>query len=160
MVQLTTPYNVDQKHHLAPTCIYADSSTPYTSTSPRNFAPGNSKKTNSEIHGLATPNSSASIPSPGATDLELTKSGTGFKDSTHWTSVLDGVSDTNGQDNSSSAFQLGITLEQDSLAPSQNVLLFQGCKHATDQEILDSMPPKGECDRLIALYFRAQEYRC
>ncbi|KAJ5987990.1 hypothetical protein N7481_003200 [Penicillium waksmanii] len=118
-----------------------------------------SKKTAGEIYGLATPSSSASFSSPGATDLELTKSGTGFKDSTHWTSVLDGVSETNGHSNLPSAFQSEITFKQDSLAPNQNVLLFQGCKHATDQEILDSMPPKGECDRLVAIYFRAQEYR-
>ncbi|CAI7624623.1 unnamed protein product [Penicillium pancosmium] len=153
------PYNVHQKHHLAPTCTYAGSPIPHTSTPPRKFFEESSTTTASEAYGLVTPSSSASVPSPGATDLGLTKSGTGFKDSTHWTSVLDGVSDTNNQDDSSSAFQSDITLKEDSLAPNQNVLLFQGCKHATDQEILDSMPPKGECDRLIALYFRAQEYR-
>lgn len=42
----------------------------------------------------------------------------------------------------------------------QNVLLFEGCRQATDQELLDSLPSRREADSLVALYFRAQEYRC
>jgi hypothetical protein len=87
--------------------------------------------------------------------LELTKSGTGFKDSTHWTSVLSGVTAAKeGPIPSETAFDDG------SSPLEQNVLLFEGCKHATDQELLDAMPPRRESDALVALYFRAQEYRC
>ncbi|KAJ5528344.1 fungal specific transcription factor domain-containingprotein [Penicillium frequentans] len=100
----------------------------------------------SELGGLATPSSSASITSPEAINLELTASGTGFKDPTHWTSVLSGVTEAKGQDDSSPSLD-------------QNVLLFEGCKNATNQEILNAMPPRRESDGLVALYFRAQEYR-
>ncbi|RSL88387.1 hypothetical protein CEP51_001772 [Fusarium floridanum] len=105
------------------------------------------------IGGLATPSSSASVPSPETTDLHLTKSGTGFKDSTHWTNVLGGVTETEDQVQTETAFGDG------SPPLDQTVLLFEGCKHATHQELLDGLPPRRECDALVAFYFRAQEYR-
>jgi hypothetical protein len=157
VVQLTTSFNADQKHNLASTCTYANSSVPHALS--RNTS-RKSKTNRSKVCGLATPSSSASVPSPGTTDLELTKSGTGFKDSTHWTFVLEGALDINGHDISTYAIQSEAAFERDSPAAIRNVLLFEGCDHATDQEILDSMPSKVECDRLVALYFRTQEYRC
>jgi hypothetical protein len=170
MVKLTASYNVDQKHHLETTCTYADSPAP---SSPRRQLHAVSPATQhlledsspsvSGLGGLATPSSSACLPAPDAshaTDLQLTKTGTGFKDSTHWTSVLSGVTEAKDQDDSLGAIQSESAFD-DGLSPlEQNVLLFEGCKHATDQELLNSMPPRRESDGLVALYFRAQEYRC
>ncbi|KAL4780623.1 fungal-specific transcription factor domain-containing protein [Aspergillus varians] len=111
----------------------------------------------SELDGLATPRSSASAPSPEATELKLTKSGTGFKDSTHWTSVLSGVTEEKGQDDPAGTE----TAFDDGSSPLDlNVLLFEGgCKRATDQELLESLPSRRESDALVAFYFRDQEYR-
>lgn len=153
-MKLTTSCNVDQKSQLEPTCTYVNSLAPcYPSRQLHAISPSvqhlhEDKSTyDSELGGLATPSSSASIPSPEAIDLKLSESGTGFKDPTHWTSVLSGVTEAKGQDDCSSSLD-------------QNVLLFEGCKHATNQELLNSMPPRRESDGLVALYFRAQEYRC
>ncbi|GIK05055.1 hypothetical protein Aspvir_009154 [Aspergillus viridinutans] len=150
MVQLITSYNVDQKQNLEQTCTYVDSPAP----SSRQLHLEDSSASISGLGGLATPSSSASVPSPEAADLKLTKSGTGFKDSTHWTSVLSGVTVAKeGAIPSETAFDDG------SSPLEQNVLLFEGCKHPTDQELLDAMPPRRESDGLVALYIRAQEYR-
>lgn len=167
MVKLTTSYNVDQKHHLEPTCTYADSPAPSSpcrqlhaiSPTTQHLLEDSSASV-SGLGGLATLSSSASVPSPEATDLKLTKSGTGFKDSTHWTSVLSGVTEAKDQDDPLGAIQSETAFNDGSSPLEQNVLLFEGCKHATDQELLDSMPPRRESDGLVALYFRAQEYRC
>ncbi|KAJ5191907.1 uncharacterized protein N7498_010892 [Penicillium cinerascens] len=113
----------------------------------------------SELGGLATPSSSASVPSPEATDLKLTESGTGFKDSTHWTSVLSGVIEAKGQNHPLGAIQSEPAFDEGSSPLDQNVLLFEGFKHATNQDLLGSMPSRKESDGLVALYFRAQEYR-
>ncbi|GFF78799.1 uncharacterized transcriptional regulatory protein C139.03 [Aspergillus udagawae] len=147
-----TSYNVDQKRHLEQTCTYADSRGPSSPCGQLHLK--DSSASASGLGGLATPNSSASVPSPDSADLELTKSGTGFKDLTHWTSVLSGVTAAKeGPIPSETAF------DDDSSPLEQNVLLFEGCKHATDQELLDAMPSRRESDALVALYFRAQEYR-
>ncbi|GIJ83269.1 hypothetical protein Asppvi_002088 [Aspergillus pseudoviridinutans] len=152
MVQLTTSYDVDQKHHLEQTCTYADLREPSSPCGQLHLK--DSSASVSGLGGLATPSSSASVPSPERADLKLTKSGTGFKDSTHWTSVLSDVTAAKeGAIPSETAFDDG------SSPLEQNVLLFEGCKHATDQELLDAMPPRRESDALVALYFRAQEYR-
>lgn len=131
--------------------------------SPATQSVGDSGTSVSGLSSFATPSSSASISSPDATDLQLTKSGTGFKDSTHWTTVLSEVTETNFQGHTQdetrpeAAFNDGsLPLEQ----LEQNVLLFEGCRKATDQELLDSLPSRKEADTLVALYFRAQEYRC
>ncbi|KAA8647986.1 fungal specific transcription factor domain-containing protein [Aspergillus tanneri] len=166
MVKLTTSYNLDQKHHLELTCTYAGSSAPSSLSSQLHaISPAtqrlleDSSASVGGLGGLATPSSSTSGPSPEATDLKLTKSGTGFKDSTHWTSVLSGVTDAKGQDDPLGAIQSETVFDDGSSPLDQNVLLFEGCKHATDQELLGSMPPRRESDSLVALYFRAQEYR-
>ncbi|KAJ5801899.1 fungal specific transcription factor domain-containingprotein [Penicillium pulvis] len=153
IVKLTTSCNADQKSHLEPTCTYVNSLAPgypsrqlhAISPTAQHFHEDNSTYA-TELGVLATPSSSASIASPETINLELTESGTGFKDPTHWTSVLSGVTEAKGQDDPSSSLD-------------QNVLLFEGCKHATNQELLSSMPPRRESDGLVALYFRAQEYR-
>ncbi|EEU35578.1 uncharacterized protein NECHADRAFT_86811 [Fusarium vanettenii 77-13-4] len=107
----------------------------------------------SGLGGLATPSSSASVPSPESTDLHLTESGTGFKNSTHWTTVLSGVAETED------TAQVGTTLEDGSLPVDHTVLLFEGCRRVTKQELLGALPPRRESDALVAFYFRAQEYR-
>lgn len=163
MVKLTTSYNIDQKHHLESTCTYADS--PAASSPCRQLhaiSPATQhllEDSSASVGGFATPSSSASVPSPEATDLKLTKSGTGFKDSTHWASVLNGVTEAKGQDDPLGAIQSETALDDGSSPLDENVLLFEGCKHATDQELLDSMPPRKESDGLVAFYFRVQEYR-
>ncbi|KAH7254653.1 hypothetical protein B0J15DRAFT_558938 [Fusarium solani] len=110
----------------------------------------------SELSGLATPRSLTSVPSPEATNLHLTRSGTGFKDSTHWTTVLSGVTETKDQED---PVQAETAFDDGSSPLDQTVLLFEGCKHVTHQELLDGLPPRRESDALIAFYFRAQEYR-
>jgi hypothetical protein len=148
-----TSYNADQTHHLEQTCTYVDSPAP--SSPCRQLQLDDSGTSVSGLGGLPTPSSSASVPSPEAADLKLTKSGTGFKDSTHWTSVLSGVTEA-----TEGAIPSETAVDDGSSPLEQNVLLFEGCKHATDQELLDAMPSKRESDSLVALYFRAQEYRC
>ncbi|RSL48148.1 hypothetical protein CEP53_009654 [Fusarium sp. AF-6] len=144
------------KRHLASTCTYTESPSPsptsrqlYTA-SPTTYV---SSPSTGGLGGLATPNTSASVPSPETTDLHLTRSGTGFKDSTHWANVLGGVTETEDQVQAETVFSDG------SSPLDQTVLLFEGCKHATHQELLDGLPPRRECDALVAFYFRAQEYR-
>ncbi|KAI8712742.1 Fungal-trans domain-containing protein [Fusarium sp. LHS14.1] len=144
------------KRHLGPTCAYTDSPSPSSASrqlqpispvaydcSPSASGPG----------GLATPSSSASFPSPEATDLHLTRSGTGFKDSTHWTNVLSGVTETEHP------AQVETASDDSSPPLDHTVLLFEGCKRATRQELLDALPPRRESDAFVAFYFRAQEYR-
>ncbi|KAF4211490.1 hypothetical protein CNMCM8980_002002 [Aspergillus fumigatiaffinis] len=147
-----TSYNADQTHHLEQTCTYVDSQAP--SSPCRQLHLDDSGTSVSGLGGLPTPSSSASVPSPEAADLKLTKSGTGFKDSTHWTSVLSGVTEA-----PEGAIPSETAVDDGSSPLEQNVLLFDGCKHATDQELLDAMPSRRESDSLVALYFRAQEYR-
>ena len=167
MVKLTTSYNVDQKHHLEPTYTYAHSPAPcslpgqlhlISSTHPHLYE--DSRTSVSELGGRVTPSSLASIPSLEATELRSTKSGTGFKDSTHWTSALSGVTEAKGQGVSLGAIQPEPAFDHCSSPLDQNVPLFEGCKHATDQELLSSITPRREPDSLVSLYFRAQEYRC
>lgn len=166
-MNLTTSCDVDQKNHLEPACTYAHSPVPFSPSrqlhaiSPdTQYLLKDSSGVVRGLGGLATPSSSASVPSPEATDLKLTKSGTGFKDSTHWTSVLSGVTEAKGQDDPAGAIP-SETAFDDGLSPlDHSVLLFEGCKPATDRELLDLMPPRRESDGLVALYFRAQEYRC
>lgn len=156
VVKLTTSYDA-QQHHLEQMCTYADlpSLSPSCrtlhedSTTTERFGEYSSPSLNG-VGGLATPSISASAPSLDATDLHLSRTGTGFKEPTHWTSVLSGVTETKDQSAS----------DEGSSPLEQNVLLFAGCQHAADQELLNSMPPRRECDSLVAFYFRAQEYRC
>lgn len=171
-MKLTTLCDVDQKHHREPTCTYADSPTPSSPSkelralSPATEHPAEDSgvSVSGGLGGLATPSSSHaasySVPSPEPSDLKLTKSGTGFKDSTHWTSVLSGVTEAKARDDSAGAIQPETTFDDGLPSLEQNVLLFEGCKHPTDQELFASMPPRREADGLVAFYFRAQEYRC
>ncbi|OAQ85890.1 fungal specific transcription factor domain-containingprotein [Purpureocillium lilacinum] len=170
-MKLTTLCDVDQKHHREPTCTYADSPTPSSPSkelralSPATEHPAEDSgvSVSGGLGGLATPSSSHaasySVPSPEPSDLKLTKSGTGFKDSTHWTSVLSGVTEAKARDDSAGAIQPETTFDDGLPSLEQNVLLFEGCKHPTDQELFASMPPRREADGLVAFYFRAQEYR-
>ena len=156
---LTLAHDVDQKYRVEETCTYAE--LPPASSSPRRFhLAEDSSASAGEFGGLGTPSSLDSAPSPDATDLRLTNAGTGFKDSTHWTSVLSGVTEAKSQDDTGGAAQTEAVFDDGSSPSDQNVLLFEGCKHATYQELLDSMPPRREADSLVAFYFRVQEYRC
>ena len=149
--------NTSQKRHLESTCTYTDSSSPSSESRQLHADPSatyDSSPSASGLGGIATPSSSASIPSPEATDLHLTRSGTGFKDSTHWTTVLSGVTETGDPVPAETAFGDG------SSPLDQTVLLFEGCKRATQQALLDALPPRRKSDALVAFYFRAQEYRC
>lgn len=152
--------NTFQKRHLESTCTYSDSSSlSSASRQPNIVSPAtyDSSPSASELSGLATPRSLTSVPSPEATNLHLTRSGTGFKDSTHWTTVLSGVTETKDQED---PVQAETAFDDGSSPFDQTVLLFEGCKHITHQELLDGLPPRRESDALIAFYFRAQEYRC
>ncbi|KAJ4209569.1 hypothetical protein NW759_013424 [Fusarium solani] len=147
------------KRHLESTCTYTDSSSlSSASRQPNIVSPAtyDSSPSASELSGLATPRSLTSVPSPEATNLHLTRSGTGFKDSTHWTTVLSGVTETKDQED---PVQAETAFDDGSSPLDQTVLLFEGCKHVTHQELLDGLPPRRESDALIAFYFRAQEYR-
>ncbi|KAJ5741023.1 hypothetical protein N7493_000895 [Penicillium malachiteum] len=101
----------------------------------------------------------ASISSPAAADLQLTKSATGFKGPTHWTTVSNGMTDGNDQGYAQNATQPEAAFDDSPPLPEQNVLLFEGCKQVTDRELLNSLPQRREADSLVTLYFRAQEYR-
>ncbi|KAH8678551.1 fungal-specific transcription factor domain-containing protein, partial [Xylariales sp. PMI_506] len=147
LLKLITPYTGKQKHHIEPTCTYNNSVA-------RACPPAQLR-----LGEPGTPSSSSSVSSPVATGLKLTKYGTGFKNPTHWTFALNGVTEGSGQEAPLGTNQSETAFEDGTSSFDQNVLLFEGCKQVSDQELLDSIPLRRESDSLVAFYFRALGYR-
>ncbi|KAH6651555.1 fungal-specific transcription factor domain-containing protein [Truncatella angustata] len=110
----------------------------------------------------------ASIPSPAIAlsdlvsdlrgNLDLGNSESGYKATSHWTSILNDVREVEETPALSGDRRLdAVTTDQDSsLTP--NVLLLQGCRQASKEEILASLPRRAVADRLVAHYFAATEF--
>lgn len=143
---------------MSSSCSYAAQTlSPYRN--PRVGRPDTAVSAN-QTEDLPTPSSSSSSATPSETRLPSTNDGTGFRYSTHWSTVLNSATNSRGNNRLESGTQPEAASDNGSRIPEQSVLLFVGCKQVTDQELLSCLPTRRDSDFLVSFYFRAQEYRC
>ena len=89
--------------------------------------------------------------------MELENAGTLFVESTHWTAILDSISELKDSlEDDHDGNELGnVPMEVASLDRPE--LLFGGYKHIERQDILAAIPPRPTVDRLISRCFSSME---
>ncbi|KAK9780176.1 putative Fungal-specific transcription factor domain-containing protein [Seiridium cardinale] len=100
--------------------------------------------------------SSSSNPPEG---LDLGDCGSGYKARSHWTSILNDVEEL--KDNTfvpGGSILDAVTVGQSQTELPPSVLLLQGCRHASEEELLAALPSRANADRLVAYYFVATEF--
>ncbi|KAH8657658.1 fungal-specific transcription factor domain-containing protein [Xylariales sp. PMI_506] len=105
-----------------------------------------------------TQDTTSTISSASSTDLRLTEFGTGYKDSAHWASVLNGVTEFKEHGVQQNATQILEATDEITLPLYQSVLLFEGCTQATERELRAALPSRAIADALIASYFPVLEF--
>jgi hypothetical protein len=89
--------------------------------------------------------------------LRLSPAKSIYVDSSHWTSILDGISELKEQLEAEDEASISLdtaTAAQQPLSPG--ILMFNGCQPVScKEELLAAIPPKATVDRLISQYFQA-----
>lgn len=89
--------------------------------------------------------------------LKLSESATTYVEGSHWTAVLDGISELKEQlpvEEVAAPEIVATVLPSNEGAPGP-LLLYGGVKHATRDDLLAAIPVRAISDRLISTYFNA-----
>lgn len=89
--------------------------------------------------------------------LRLSSAKSTYVDSSHWTSILDGISELKEQfedgDEVPTSLDAAVAAPQ---SPSPGLVMFNGCQPVScKEELLAAVPPKATADRLVSQYFQA-----
>ncbi|CAG8982226.1 hypothetical protein HYALB_00014052 [Hymenoscyphus albidus] len=87
--------------------------------------------------------------------ITLENAGTKYVDNTHWTAILDGISELKDHFVEDPVLTYEIPPELQENSQETPLLLFGRKNHATKQEILAGLPPRNIADRLVAKYFNS-----
>ncbi|KAG9239362.1 hypothetical protein BJ875DRAFT_188438 [Amylocarpus encephaloides] len=89
--------------------------------------------------------------------ITLEKARTTYVDSNHWTSVLDGISELKDYFEEETSPVEETASETPDLSVGDPQLLFGLNSRATKQEIIASLPPRPQVDRLVSSYFESMD---
>lgn len=109
----------------------------------------------SDLDDVELPDISAPI-SAGLGSMSLESSSTSYVENDHWSAILDGIAELKEyfDENKVPAAARATTTDVHEMP----AVIFAGYKHASEQEILSSLPTKSEADRMIGDFFASMEY--
>ncbi|KAJ5994355.1 hypothetical protein N7451_010079 [Penicillium sp. IBT 35674x] len=143
----TLPERIGQLEKLI-TAIVDDAGNQKTKTSIRiqrqDPPSGNEAKATSQAEAEA-----ASDPSDSFGHISLQDSKTTYVQDTHWTAILDGITELKD----SVQHEVAANSSQPFVIHNSSDMLFPNCEPTTHAEILEQLPSRETCDRLVADYF-------
>jgi hypothetical protein len=120
---------------------------------------GSSEPLAQEDTAFGTPNTVSSVEeTPSGSDrgsVQMTKMGSRYVHGAHWAAILDEISQLRGQLGNEDEIEPQIQSDSNySTQRSFEPQLIYGCAYVpTREEIIASMPPRPEVDRLVSIFF-------